>query len=180
MKTAIKTLFASALTAIVLVSSAFATSAQDKTPTISNPANFNKVVVKGNANVILVQRSKEGIITYDGIDETNTTITQKGYTLYINSTENSPATIYVYVKDLQRIDASNHSNVKTQGNFDLKVLQIFLKDDASAKVNATVGSLYTDMKDQSALKLSGSSSEHVVVNNNLSRLDVTDFAIARL
>ncbi|NQX40379.1 hypothetical protein SAMN05421820_105259 [Pedobacter steynii] len=180
MKTAIKTLFASALTAIVLTSSAFTTFAKDTTP-VSASANvkFNKVVVTGNAKVVLVQAHSESITTIDELTA-NTTVQQKGYTLYINSTEQNPATIYISVKDLQRIDASNTAEVKTRGNFDLAVLQIFLKDGAKANVNAKVGSLYTDMKDQSDLKLSGSSAEHNLVRNDVSKLNVTDFVIAKL
>jgi hypothetical protein len=112
--------------------------------------------------------------------EWNTTVKQKGYTLYINSTEKNPSTIYVHVKDLQRIDASNTAKVKTSGDFDLQVLQIFLKDDAKANVNAKVGSLYTDMQDQSDLKLSGSSAEHHLVRNEVSKLNLNDFVIAKL
>ena len=103
---------------------------------------------------------------------------QKGYTLHINSTDKS--TIYVYVKDLQRIDVANTATVKTRGNFDLAVLQIFLKDTAKANVTATVGSLYTDISGASDLKLSGSSKEHALVKNEVSKLNLNDFVIAKL
>lgn len=179
MKTSIKTLIASTLTAIVLTSSAFTTIAKEQ-PSISNSATvkFNKVVVTGNANVILIQGNSERINSYDETQDGNTSVQQKGYTLYINSTNKS--TIYVYVKDLQRIEAANTATVKTRGNFDLAVLQIFLKDNAKANVNASVGSLYTDMSGASDLKLSGSSNEHSLVRNDVSKLNVTDFTIAKL
>ncbi|MCX2453465.1 DUF2807 domain-containing protein [Pedobacter sp. PLR] len=179
MKTSIKTLFATALTAIVLTSSAFTTIAKEKSPT-SNRATvkFNKVVVTGNANVVLIQGNKESINSYDEVQSSNTTVQQKGYTLYINSTDKS--TIYVHVKDLQRIDAAQTSTIRTRGNFDLAVLQIFLKDNAKAKVNATIGSLYTEMDGASDLKLSGSSTEHKLVRNDETRLNLTGFVIAKL
>ncbi|WP_342330394.1 DUF2807 domain-containing protein [Pedobacter sp. FW305-3-2-15-E-R2A2] len=181
MKTAIKTLIASSLTAIVLTSSAFSTFAKDTNPVTATAATvkFNKVVVTGNAKVVLVQAKSESITTNEELTA-NTTVQQKGYTLYINSTEQSPATIYISVKDLQRIDAANTAEVKTSGKFDLAVLQIFLKDGAKANVNAKVGSLYTDMKDQSDLKLSGSSAEHNLVRNDVSKLNLNDFVIAKL
>ncbi|WP_316841818.1 GIN domain-containing protein [Pedobacter gandavensis] len=179
MKTSIKTLFASALTAIILTSSAFTTIAKEKSPT-SNSASvkFNKVVVTGNANVVLIQGNTESINSYDEVQNSSTTVQQKGYTLYINS--NNKSTIYVHVKDLQRIDAAETATVKTRGTFDLAVLQIFLKDNAKAKVNAVVGSLYTEMSGESDLKLSGSSNEHHLVRNNVSKLNQTDFVIAKL
>lgn len=179
MKTSIKTLFASALTAIILTSSAFTTFAKEKTPASkSNTLKFNKVVVTGNANVILIQGSTERINSYDEIQDNNTSIQQKGYTLYINSTDKS--TIYVHVKDLQRIDAAETATIRTRGTFDLAVLQIFLKDSAKANVNATIGSLYTEMTGKSDLKLSGSSTEHHLVRNDVSKLNQTDFVIAKL
>jgi hypothetical protein len=180
MKTAIKTLIASSLTAIVLTSSAFTTFAKEKAPIHSSATvKFNKVVVTENAKVVLIQSNTETITSNEELNE-NTTVKQKGYTLYINSTEKNPSTIYVHVKDLQRIDASNTAKVKTSGDFDLQVLQIFLKDDAKANVNAKVGSLYTDMQDQSDLKLSGSSAEHHLVRNEVSKLNLNDFVIAKL
>lgn len=178
MKTAIKTLIASTLTAIVLTSSAFTTFAKEKSPSNTATVKFNKVVITGNANVVLVQGDSEGLTSNDLIEANNTTVKQKGYTLYINSTDKS--TIYVHVKDLQRIDAANNSTVKTRGNFNLALLQIFLKDEAKAKVNATVGSLYTNLSNQSNLKLSGSSAEHELVSNGLSKLNQRDFVIAKL
>ncbi|WP_316819886.1 GIN domain-containing protein [Pedobacter gandavensis] len=179
MKTAIKTLIASTLTAIVLTSSAFTTIAKEKSPMeMAATLQFNKIVVTGNAKVILVQGNKEGIRSYDTIEEMNTTVKQKGYTLYINSTDNS--TIYVQVKDLQRIDVANTASVKTSGKFDLAVLQIFLKDEAKANVNAKVASLYTNMSDESDLKLAGSSIEHQLVRNGVSKLNLNDFVIAKL
>ena len=179
MKTAIKTLIATSLTAIVLTSSAFTTFAKEKAPmSITAPVKFNKVVVTGNAKVVLVQGNREDITSFNANSENGTSVTQKGYTLHINSTDNS--TVYVYVKDLQRIDAANTATVKTRGNFDLAVLQIFLKDEAKANVNATIGSLYTDLNGTSDLKLSGSSAEHHLVRNDVSKLNLNDFVIAKL
>ncbi|WGQ12508.1 DUF2807 domain-containing protein [Pedobacter gandavensis] len=180
MKTAIKTLIATSLTAIVLTSSAFTTFAKEKAPmgTAAAAVKFNKIVVTGNANVVLVQGNREDINSYNANSEEGTSVVQKGYTLYINSTDNS--TIYVNVKDLQRIDAANTATVKTRGHFDLAVLQIFLKDDAKANVNAKVGSLYTDISGYSDLKLSGSSKEHALVKNDVSKLNLNDFVIAKL
>ncbi|MCX2453293.1 DUF2807 domain-containing protein [Pedobacter sp. PLR] len=178
MKTAIKTLIASTLTAIVLTSSAFTTIAKEKSPANTAPVKFNKVVVTGNAKVVLVQGNRETINSYDALNESNTSVKQKGYTLYINSSDQS--TIYIQVKDLQRIDVANTATVKTRGNFDLAVLQVFLKDEAKANVNATVGSLYTNLSGQSDLKLSGSSAEHQLVNNGVSKLNLNDFVIAKL
>ena len=64
MKTSFKTLIASSLTAIVLSTALISTnvSAMETKPTkISAPANVKRVYVKGNVEVLLVQRSFAGI-----------------------------------------------------------------------------------------------------------------------
>ncbi|MBC8984210.1 hypothetical protein H9X96_00305 [Pedobacter sp. N36a] len=68
----------------------------------------------GNANVILIQGNTEGVNADDEIQAGSNSIQQKGYTLYINSTDKS--TIYVHLKDLQRIDAAETATIKTRGS----------------------------------------------------------------
>lgn len=182
MKTPLQTLFTAALTAIVLTTSAFSGQAKEIIPaTAASPStiSYNKVVVTGTAKVVLIQSKTESVVCNRELDE-NTTVTKKGYVLHIHSTAKSPSTVYVYVKDLHRIDASNTAVVKTRGDFNLDFLQIFLQQDAQANVNAKVGSLYTDMKGRSDLVLKGSSKEHMLVRNEVATLDVSSFVIAKL
>ncbi|ACU06351.1 GIN domain-containing protein [Pedobacter heparinus] len=179
MKTLVKTLFASALTAIVLSSSAFASAVTDKKnnqPEISSTIDFNKVVITGNARVELVQCDKQSVAIYQDYNKKLTKIMQKGDKLYISSTELEPVVIVVFMKDLQRIDAANTATVTTRGRFSLNVLQVFLKDEATAYVNADAGSLYTVIKDSSALNLKGSTNEHTLVKNKVAKLKMEQFA----
>lgn len=179
MKTLVKTLFASALTAIVLSSSAFASAVTDKKnnqPEISSTIDFNKVVITGNARVELVQCDKQSVAIYQDYNKKLTKIMQKGDKLYISSTELEPVAIVVFMKDLQRIDAANTATVTTRGRFSLNVLQVFLKDAATAYVNADAGSLYTVIKDSSALNLKGSTNEHTLVKNKVAKLKMEQFA----
>lgn len=178
MKTSAKKLFVTALTAVLLSSSAFtAEAASPKTnlSVLSAEIDFNKVVITGNANVELVQSSKQKVLIYETYDKTTTSVTQKGDKLFINSNEEQPLTIIVYVKDLQRIDASNTVKVKT-GKFSSSVLQVFLKDKATAFVSAEIGSLYTMIKDHSALKLKGTTKDHVSVKSKVAKLKTESFA----
>ena len=179
MKTLVKTLFASALTAIVLSSSAFASAVADKKnnqPEISSTIDFNKVVITGNAKVELVQSDKQSVAIYQDYNKKLTTILQKGDKLFINSTELEPVSIVVFLKDLQRIDVANTATVTTRGKFSLSVLQIFLKDEATAYVNADAGSLYTVIKDRAGLNLKGSTNEHTLVKNKVAKLKMEQFA----
>lgn len=186
MKNAIKTFISPILAAILLFSFANVSFAQQDTTTlvtatkksnsIAAPKSFDKVIVTGNARVILVQAKKEDVRIYDYADRQNIRITQKGYKLYIDAKEGEPATIYVHVKDLQRIDASQNSRVKTQGNFNLSVLQILLQDSAKADVTATVNSMYTNIRQNSSLKLAGSCNEHTLIKSEVVTLKMDDFA----
>lgn len=178
MKTSAKKLFVNALTAVVLSSSAFtagAASPKTNLSVLSAEIDFNKIVITGNANVELVQSSKQKVLIYETYDKATTSVTQKGDKLFINSNEEQPLTIIVYVKDLQRIDASNTVKVKT-GKFSSSVLQVFLKDKASAFVSAEIGSLYTMIKDNSELKLKGTTKDHVSVKSKVAKLKTESFA----
>lgn len=176
MKTLAKTLFASALTLVFIASTAMTTFANDgdtKTVEVAAPMTFNKVKVSGNVKVVLVQGKKERIEVVNGdynLDKTS--IKRLGYTLIINSTEANQITVLVSLNDLQRIDASDKAIVKTDGKFDVKYLQVFLKDDAKATVKANTESMYTYIKDHADLKLSGTTADHNVVKDDISKLDM--------
>jgi len=64
MKTLAKTIFAAALTAVVLTSSAVATfaaepvKAETKTPSLSS---FNRIWVSGNVKIVLTQGDKQNV-----------------------------------------------------------------------------------------------------------------------
>lgn len=178
MKTSVKTLIVSALTAIVLSSSVYASVAADKNThffAVSTEIDFNKVVITGNVNVELIQSDKQKVLIYENYNKATTSVTQKGDKLFINSKEEEPINIVVYVKDLQRIDVSNTATVKT-GKFSSSVLQVFLKDRARAFVSAEIGSLYTVIKDNSELKLRGTTKDHVSVKGRVAKLKTDSFA----
>lgn len=178
MKTSVKTLIVSALTAIVLSSSVYTSVAADKNThffAVSTEIDFNKVVITGNVNVELIQSDKQKVLIYENYNKATTSVTQKGDKLFINSKEEEPINIVVYVKDLQRIDASNTATVKT-GKFSSSVLQVFLKDRARAFVSAEIGSLYTVIKDNSELKLRGTTKDHVSVKGRVAKLKTDSFA----
>lgn len=176
MKTLAKTLFASALTLIVLATSAFSSSATEKSINPAVSIDFNKVIVTGNARVVLIQSDKPHVMMPENYNKENTTIVQKADKLYITSTEKDMIDIVVYVKDLQRIDACQKAIVNTRGKFTSKVLQVFLKDKASAYVNGDIASLYTSVKDNSSLRLKGTSKDHTLTKGNVAKLKMDQFA----
>lgn len=179
MKTSLKTLFASTLTALFLTSSAFAAVDAGQglnPPIISRLIDYNKVIVSGNVKVVLIQSKRQHVVMYEDYNKETTTVVQKGDKLYISSTEKQPVNIVVYIKELQRIDACNKASVSTSGKFSSAALQVFLKDGATAFVNGDTESLYTVIKDNSELRLKGSSKDHILVKGKVAKLNVHSFA----
>ena len=179
MKTLAKTLFAAALTAVVLTSSAMTTfAAEPVTTTISTPSSvgFNKIWVSGNVKVVLTQGDKQGVVGTSNYDVTKTSVLSKGQTLYINSTESEQVTLNITVKDLERVEAYGQSVVVTSNNFDVKNLQLFLNQSANAKIRTTAGSLYTVVKDAAVLRLNGTANQSTLVAANMKNVKLADFA----
>lgn len=178
MKTAVKSLIALTLTAIVLSTSAFTNvSMAATTPTAISPEKpFNKIDVRGNVKVTLIQSKNERVEVKNEVEGNEVTFKQKGYTLLINSDAKETLDVVIYVKDLQRIEASNGAKVATLGKFNLNVLQVFLNDDAKATFKGNIKSLYTVTNGSSDLKLLGTANEHILVKNKMSVLNTTDFA----
>ncbi|WP_316808329.1 GIN domain-containing protein [Pedobacter agri] len=178
MKTLAKTIFAAALTAVVLTSSMVATfaaepiKAETKTSSLSK---FNRIWVSGNVKVILTQGDKQNVEGASNYDAAKTSVSTDGITLFINSMETSQVTLNITVKDLERIEAYGQSVVVTSNNFDVKYLQLFLGQSATAKIKTTAGSLYTIVKDDAVLKLNGTANESTMIAN-MKNVKLADFA----
>ncbi|MCZ4224004.1 GIN domain-containing protein [Pedobacter rhodius] len=179
MKTLAKTLFAAALTAVVFTSSAMATfaaepvKAETKTSSLSK---FNRIWVSGNVKIILTQGEKQNVEGVSNYDATKTSMSTDGKTLFINSLETNQVTLNITVKDLERIEAYGQSVVVTSNNFDVKNLQLFLSQSATAKIKTTAGSLYTIVKDDAVLKLNGTADQSTMIASNMKNVKLTDFA----
>jgi hypothetical protein len=178
MKNLAKSLFAVALTAVVLTSSAMTTFAAEpvvKETKASPTASFNKIWVSGNVKIVLTQGDKQGVVGTNNYDSKNTLVLSKGNTLYINSTESGQVTLNITVKDLERVEAYGQSVVVTSNNFDVKNLQLFLNQSATAKISTTAASLYTIVKDKAVLKLNGSAGRSTMIASNMKNVKLGDF-----
>lgn len=179
MKTLAKTLFAAALTAVLFTSSAMATfaaepvKAETKTSSLSK---FNRIWVSGNVKIILTQGDKQNVEGADNYDAAKTFITTDGKTLFINSLETSQVTLNITLKDLERIEAYGESVVVTSNNFDVKYLQLFLSQSATARIKTTAGSLYTVVKEDAVLKLNGTADQSTMIASNMKNVKLADFA----
>ena len=179
MKTFAKTLFAAALTVVLFTSSAMATfaaepvKAETKTSSLSK---FNRIWVSGNVKIILTQGDKQNVEGESNYNAAKTSVSADGKTLFINSEETNQVTLNITVKDLERIEAYGQSVVVTSNNFDVKYLQLFLSQSATAKIKTTAGSLYTIVKDDAVLKLNGTADQSTMIASNMKNLKLADFA----
>lgn len=131
---------------------------------------IKKIIIKGNAKVLLIQRDKEEVVIRDAYNPDKTSVTVKGISLLINSMEKEPLTVVVYAKSPFRIEASNNSSVRTIGKFNVPYLQVFVNDQARADVNTYTQSLYTRVNQLATLQMSGTSDEHFMVRSSNAKL----------
>ena len=178
MKTSIKTLFAAALTLVVLSSSAFAaTDVVSNNVTVLNQVkNINKIEVNGNVEVLLVQAATESVKVYDSYYSKNALVQEKNGVLRISSFQKEKLTVAVYVRELSSIDAADNASVKTFGKVGFVALTINLKDQATANINANTISLTTSVKDNAVLKLSGTTTDHYAVLGSQAKMSMEQFA----
>ena len=178
MKTSLKTLTAITLTAIVLATTGFNSSAALKIITLEKStanAEVKKVIVTGNTKVLLIQSSREYVSMEDDMIE-KVNIKQEGNTLFINSTETEPVTVTVYVKSPFRIKLSDQAEVRTVGKFNLKYLQVMVADDARAKIKVIAEDLYTVVNDNAILELLGTAGNHTSSYAGAGKLKMDKFA----
>ena len=126
--------------------------------------------------IILTQGDQQSVTGASNYDAAKTSVSTDGKTLFINSMETGQVTINITVKDLERIEAYGQSVVVTSNNFDVKYLQLFLGQSATAKIKTTAGSLYTIVKDDAALKLNGTANQSTMIASNMKNVKLADFA----
>jgi hypothetical protein len=177
MKTSIKTLFAAALTLVVLTSSAFASSdvKSNNFTVLSQVKNITKLEVKGNVDVILVQASTESVKVNDSYYSKNALVQEKEGVLRISSFEKERLTVTVYVRNLASIEAADNATVKTFGKISFLSLDVILKDKATANIDATTINLYTSIKDNASLVLSGATTEHYAILGSQAKMSMEQF-----
>jgi len=177
MKTSIKTLFAAALTLVVLSSSAFASTdvKNNNVTVLTQVKNISKIEVKGNVEVILVQSPVESVKVYDSYYSKNALVQQQDGVLRISSFQKETLSVVVYVRDLSSIEAGDNAQVKTYGKINFLSLDVKLNGNATADINASTVSLYTSVKDNASLKLAGSTTDYYAVLSSNAKLNMGCF-----
>lgn len=180
MKTSLKTVIFIASAVITLTATLPNNlSATEKNTTILYKIqNFRRIVIKGNVEVMLVQRPAIGISFAD--DNTgNVKVTQQGEVIRISGLDKEKCKLVIYVNDIYRIEADQNAVVKTEAKLSTKFLQIILKGNAFADINTSSEGLYTEILDNSILKLKGNTNRHTLVMGKASNLTIDRFAAAQ-
>ena len=183
MKTAIKNLFVVVLSVVSLTTSAFATDAKENVKNtkennftiLKEVKGINKIVVSGNVEVFVMQAPTESVKVYDNYYAKNALVQQKEGVLRISSFEATPLTVTVYVRNIAAIEASDNATVKTYGKINFLSLEVLLKDKATADINANTVNLFTSVKDQASLKLSGATEEHYALMGTSAKMTTGNF-----
>lgn len=178
MKTAIKTLFAIALTTVLSTTVASTVKAADNNTitVLSEVKKVNKINVSGNVEVILVQSPTESVKVYDNYYSKNALVQQQDGELRISSFNKETLTVVVYVNSLSTITASDNAKVKTYGKFNALSLDVNLKDNATANLNTNTVSLNSNLSGQSNLTLAGSTSEYNATMGSVAKVNLDQFA----
>lgn len=177
MKTSLKIMFAVTLGCVMLANTIRANATEiHSTCTVFSPVQeIRKLVVSGNAKVILIQAGKEHIDVY-GQDLRNAgEVQQEGTTLKISSFRKTPLAVVVFVNNLNEISASGKVSVQTRGKFKLLNLRVKLRGQVMAEISAGVLNLYTRVAERADLKLSGAAESHTIVMNSLGNLNMDQF-----
>lgn len=186
MKTSIKNLFVVALGLVTMTTSAFATDSiksmknvnainENKVTILNEVKNINSIVVSGNVDVFVKQAPTEHVKVYDNYYSKNALVQQKDGVLRISSFEKERLAVTVYVRNISSIEASDNASVKTYGKANFLTLDVILKDKATADINANTVNLYTSVKDNAALKLSGSTDEHYALMGTSAKMSTGNF-----
>lgn len=178
MKTSIKTLFAAALTTIILGTASVAANATENNSNYTNLTavkNISKIKISGNVKLILVQDAKESVEVYDNYFAKNALVQQQNGELRISSFTKEPLTVIAHVNNISSIEASNISTVQTAGNFNLLDLNVVLNDAATADIKANTVNLITSINGTSSLALSGSTESYTAVLGSSAKVGMNDF-----
>ncbi|ARS39157.1 hypothetical protein CA265_05505 [Sphingobacteriaceae bacterium GW460-11-11-14-LB5] len=177
MKTSIKTLIAMASAILTLtVSFPNHSRATEKTETVLNKIqNFRRIVIKGNVEVMLVQRRAIGIFFADD-NAGSVKVMQQGEVLRITGLNKETCKLIIYVNDIYRIEADQNAVVRTEAKLSTKYLQIILKGNAFADIDSSSEGLYTEILDNSTLKLKGNTNRHTLVMGKAPNLTIDRFA----
>lgn len=141
--------------------------------TIKLTAPAKKLIVTGNVEVTIVQ-DVESKKLYTNNGQTKVNVYSTDNTIFVSGKKNRMAgKVTVYVTNISRIDVADNAVVTTKNTLNLQYLQVILKDNAQATINANTESIFTQLANETSLKISGNTKDFSASTNELSNLDTS-------
>ncbi|MBD3750558.1 MAG: DUF2807 domain-containing protein [Sphingobacteriales bacterium] len=142
---------------------------------IKAQAPITKIVAKGNVRVYIAKGEEQSIKVYDNYYGKNALTQIEDGVLRITSFEEKALKVYVTVKDLQAVEASDYAYVYAMDKFRAINFEVTLKNQATAVLNVDAFSINTHISDTSRLQLKGSAEYGIVLATDFANIDITKF-----
>lgn len=142
---------------------------------ITAQAPITKIVAKGNVRVYIAKGEEQSIKVYDNYYAKNALTQIEDGVLRITSFEDKALKVYVTVKDLQAIEASDHAFVYGMDKFSAIDFAITLKNQATAVLNIDAFNINTFISDTSKLQLRGNAEYNQILATDYANIDITKF-----
>ena len=163
---------------VIFISSSRKAKAADKTLLVTefkDVKHINKLVVMGNVDVYLTQGTKENLKVYDNYYSKNALVHWENGELRITSFDKEKLTVTITVSNLSAIEASGNVNVRSMNELSTIDLDIQLKNNATAQIEAQAVNISSSLQDQSKLELSGESENQHLALSDVAKYEATRF-----
>ena len=137
--------------------------------------HINKLVLIGNVDVYLTQGTEENLKVYDNYYTKNALVQWENGELRITSFDKTRLAVTITVTNLSAIEANGSVSVRTMNELSTIDLDIHLKNNASAQIEAQAVNISSSLQDQSKLVLSGESENQHLALNGTAEYEATRF-----
>lgn len=163
---------------VIFISSSRKAKAADKNSFVTefkDVKHINKLVVMGNVDVYLTQGIKENLKVYDNYYTKNALVQWENGELRITSFDKQKLIVTITVSNLSAIEASGNVNVRSMNELSTIDLDIQLKNNATAQIEAQAVNISSSLQDQSKLELSGESENQHLALSGAAHYEATRF-----
>ena len=163
---------------VIFISSSRKAKAADKNLSVTefkDVKHINKLVLMGNVDVYLTHGVEENLKVYDNYYTKNALVQWENGELRITSFDKERLTVTITVSNLSAIEASGNVNVRSMNELSTIDLDIRLKNNATAKIDAQAVNISSSLQDQSKLVLSGESENQHLALNGAAEYEATRF-----
>ena len=170
--------FASAIlfAIVTIVSNTSFSAIKDQNSTvISEAKNFNKIEVRGNVEVYLMDGNENSVKTFNNYYGESALVQNQNNTLRISSYTKDALVVYVTVADLRSLSVYDNAIVKSGKDFSSIEIEINLYNNATAQLNLQAFNATINVNDSAKANLSGNVTNCNMQINRASTVNTTNF-----